>query len=92
MPLFLIPVILQFLTALPNLIHEAEAAFSGAAGSGTQKKQFVVDAVTATMAAANASGKVNLPDDHQQAILAAVSSMTDATVAAFNAVKVFKKA
>ena len=96
MPLFLIPLILQVLSALPSLIHEAEAAFGKHAGGdstgqGASKKQFVMDAVTAAMAAANATGKLTLDEDHQKAILAAASAMTDATVAAFNVVGVFKR-
>jgi hypothetical protein len=89
--LSLIPVILQFLMALPGLIKEAETAFSGAPGSGALKKQFVVDSVTATMAAANAAGVSSLDDNRQKAVIAAVSSVADATVASFNAAKLFTK-
>jgi hypothetical protein len=91
MPVFLIPVALQFLAALPGLIGAAEKAFSGKPGSGAHKKKFVSRAAGAALDAAQATGQVNLSPAQRKALLSAVDGLTDATVKSLNAAQVFTK-
>ena len=90
MPIFLIPLILQFILKLPELIQLAEQAFSGKPGNGEAKKQLVLNSATAVLQAEQTiSGKTIAPD-HVDAIMSSVNALTDATVKIFHAVDVFE--
>lgn len=89
--LSLLPVLLALLTKLPELIHSAEAAFSGSPGSGDAKKNFVLSAVTEAINLYQALATDHpLSDSTKSAILSTVGHVIDTTVAGFNLLGIFK--
>jgi hypothetical protein len=90
--LALIPLIISIISELPGLIQKAELAFGGKPGSGPAKKEFVVGAAGAALDAFNSLSSHPLAPDHVSAVLNTVSSITDATVSAFNTAGVFQNA
>lgn len=91
MPLFLIPVIMQLIAALPQLIKVAEDAFGGKPGNGEAKKQLVLGGASAIMNIVSTVNKDTIKPEHQTAILGTISSLCDATVSVFNTAGLFKK-
>ena len=91
MPAFLIPIIIQLIASLPQLIQIAEQAFSGASGSGAAKKQLVLAGASGVMDTISTIQKTPVDPAHKVTILNTISSLADATVAVFNTAGVFKK-
>lgn len=93
MPVFLIPLILQVIAALPGLIQSAEKAFAkkggDSTGQGPAKRDFVVNAVGTAVDVASGTGEVSITDQQRNAIVSAAGALTDATVATLNAVGAF---
>lgn len=75
----LLPIIFQFLTALPGLIQAAEVAFSGVPGkSGPAKKTLVMNVVGITTGALVSAGQITA--DHAAAITTLTADAVDSTV------------
>jgi len=90
MPVFLIPVILQFISGLPELIKNLNDVFREKPGTGTTKKEIVLGQTQAVMNISSKLAGATLPPEVAQAILAEVSALTDNTVAKMNAVELFQ--
>lgn len=87
----LAPLMLQVLVQLPALIQAAEDAFGGQRKVGPQKREFVVSAVDTAIGIAAKAGAKDLEDESKRAaIREGVGALTDATVAVFNAVDVWR--
>ena len=91
MPAFLIPLVIQLIASLPQLIQIAEQAFSGQTGSGAAKKQLVIAGAQSVMNVVSTVGKQPIAPEHQSAILGSISALTDAAVSVFNTAGLFKK-
>lgn len=84
----ILDLILVGLSAIPQLVQEAEAAFGGRAGTGPQKKAFVLDLFRHGITiAAGADPKVAkfLTPDIATRITAAAGEATDSAVSVLNA-------
>lgn len=87
--LSLLPLILPLLSELPSLILKAEQAFSGKAGSGSAKKDLVLQLIdTALELEQQITGK-KLTAEQVAVIHTAVASLIDTIVNALNVAKVF---
>jgi hypothetical protein len=87
-PLLIAQLVLLVLKELPDLIHAAQRAFSGATDSGPAKKAFVMQGVNLALDAAKATG-AEISDAHRATITGVASTMVDTTVAAFHVYHVF---
>lgn len=80
-----IPVFMQFLIAIPQLVQTAETAFSGKPGSGAAKKDLVVGIVNQGLTTYQQVASDKLPPESVVAIQETVSTVIDVTVNAMNA-------
>ena len=91
MPVWLLPLIFQLLSAIPGLIQVVEVAFSGAKGkSGIAKKQLVMDSVAAGIAISGTLNGTPVPVTQKDAIMGTVGALVDTTVAVLKTVDALK--
>lgn len=86
----LLPVLLQLLAELPNLIQKAEQAFSGKPGSGVLKKEFVEEAALTGLDMYQGVTKQSLHPDEMKAIQGSISKLIDTSVDIMNTAQVIQ--
>jgi len=84
----LLPVMLQFLMAVPQLVATAETAFSGRPGSGAAKKDLVLSVVNQGLRTYQHMATHKLPANQVAAIQGTANVLVDSTVALLNASQV----
>jgi hypothetical protein len=91
MPAFLIPLLIQLVASLPQIIQAAETAFGGGPGNGPAKKQLVLTSAGAIMDAVGTVHGTPLPDAHKVTVLNTLGSVVDSVVSVFNSIGIFTK-
>jgi hypothetical protein len=81
MPVFLIPLVIDLILHLPDLIKAAQQAFSGTPVEGSVKKTLVMDGVSALLAAASKLSPIPVTSGQVQTIIETISELVDSHVA-----------
>lgn len=79
-----IPILMQFLIAVPQLIEVAEKAFSGTTGSGEAKKDLVTGIVNQGLNTYQSIATDKLAEDQVNAIKKSVDILVDSSVKIMN--------